>query len=131
MMAIDYHQFIGRSDGPCRLCGEHLDTPQHRTATGRQPSTEPNLQNIPVRSELGREIREAITPLPKAKASADYTEAEKRIAEGLDEEKEWVCADCGREYAEGHLCRYCGSVRVVLKSVVADLFGPDWRKAFE
>jgi DNA-directed RNA polymerase subunit RPC12/RpoP len=136
MMAITHHQYVGRSDGWCRLCGEPIDAECHRAEEGRRHrfglDHEPADQPDPtVSAAVDIHADEPITPLPKAKSSADYTEVEKRIAEGLDEEKDWVCADCGREYKEGHLCRYCGSVRVVLKSVVADLFGPDWRKAFE
>ncbi|WP_432627500.1 DNA polymerase I [Brotaphodocola sp.] len=50
------------------------------TATGRISSTEPNLQNIPVRMELGREIRKVFVPQDGAVfVDADYSQIELRI----------------------------------------------------
>jgi DNA polymerase-1 len=59
------------------------------TATGRLNSQDPNLQNIPIRTERGQEIRKAFVPRDKdfLLLSADYSQIELRIIAALSREK--------------------------------------------
>ena len=59
----------------------HTTFNQDVTSTGRLSSTNPNLQNIPVRTELGRKIRQAFVPGDgKVFVGADYSQFELRLA---------------------------------------------------
>jgi DNA polymerase-1 len=70
-------------------------------ATGRLSSTDPNLQNIPIRSELGREIRGAfIAPPGHSIVSADYSQIELRVLAHLS--KDPVLCDAFRSGQDVH-----------------------------
>lgn len=66
----------------------HTSYHQAVTATGRLSSSDPNLQNIPVRSDEGRRIRQAfIAPVGSRIVAADYSQIELRIMAHLSGDK--------------------------------------------
>lgn len=67
----------------------HTSFNQARAATGRLSSENPNLQNIPIRDEAGREIRKAFVPRNKDYTlfSADYSQIELRLIAALSKEE--------------------------------------------
>lgn len=69
----------------------HTTLNQDVASTGRLSSTNPNLQNIPVRSDLGRRIREAFVPEEgNVFVSADYSQFELRLAAVLADDKKLI-----------------------------------------
>ena len=71
----------------------HTSLNQCVTATGRISSTEPNLQNIPVRTELGREIRKAFVASPgNVLVGADYSQIELRLLAHISGDQGMIAA---------------------------------------
>ena len=76
----------------------HTSFNQANTATGRLSSSDPNLQNIPVRGEEGKEIRKAFIPEPGCLFfSADYSQIELRVMAHLSGDENMIEA-----FREGH-----------------------------
>lgn len=86
---LDYRQVTKLKstyvDGLLKLADEegrvHTTFKQTGTATGRLSSAEPNLQNIPIRTELGREMRKFFIPMSPDRVliDADYSQIELRL----------------------------------------------------
>jgi DNA polymerase-1 len=72
----------------------HASFNQTITATGRLSSSDPNLQNIPIRTELGRKIRAAFVPKNKTDCilSADYSQIELRLLAHFSKDKTLMAA---------------------------------------
>ncbi len=88
----------------------HTSYHQAVAATGRLSSTDPNLQNIPVRNEQGRRIRQAFIPCAGYKlVAADYSQIELRIMAHLSGDKGLLTA-----FSEG---------KDIHKATAAEVFG--------
>ncbi len=91
-------QLIDQADG--RI---HTSFNQTVTATGRLSSSDPNLQNIPVRTELGRQIREAfVAPEDGVFLSADYSQIELRLLAHLSGDEGLIQAFVSGEDFHAH-----------------------------
>ncbi|MHC4694393.1 MAG: DNA polymerase I, partial [Planctomycetota bacterium] len=72
----------------------HASFNQTVTATGRLSSSDPNLQNIPIRTDLGRKVRSAFIPKNKSDCilSADYSQIELRLLAHFSKDKALTAA---------------------------------------
>jgi len=71
----------------------HTSFNQTRTATGRLSSSEPNLQNIPVRGELGKQVRQAfIAPPGSCLVAGDYSQIDLRALAHLSQDESLLSA---------------------------------------
>ena len=102
---LDYRQVTKLKstyvDGLLKVVGEdgkiHTHLKQTGTATGRLSSTEPNLQNIPIRTELGREFRKFFIPENENKLliDADYSQIELRVLAHISGDENMIDAFVG------------------------------------
>lgn len=91
----------------------HTSFNQAVTATGRLSSSNPNLQNIPVRGEDGREIRKAFVPEEGCTFfSADYSQIELRIMAHLSGDEGMI-----RDFREGHDIHAATAARIFRKAL--------------
>ena len=76
----------------------HSKFHQTVTTTGRISSTDPNLQNIPTRMELGRKLRKVFKPEQgRIFVDADYSQIELRVLAHISEDKNMIEAFCNNE----------------------------------
>ncbi|HEV3231707.1 MAG TPA: DNA polymerase I, partial [Candidatus Dormibacteraeota bacterium] len=101
----------------------HTSFNQTVAATGRLSSSDPNLQNIPIRTELGRRIRQAFVARPgNVLVSADYSQIELRVLAHLSQDPALVQA-----FAEGQDIH--SVTAAVVFNVDLDAVTPDQRRA--
>ena len=97
----------------------HTTYNQTVTATGRLSSTAPNLQNIPVRNDDGREIRKAFIPAEGCRFfSADYSQIELRLV--ADFSKDPTMVDAFKHDLDIHAITAAKIYHVPLEEVTAD-----------
>lgn len=128
---LDYRQLTKLkstyADGLLKVADEngrvHTTFKQTGTATGRLSSTEPNLQNIPVRTELGRELRRYFLPENRdyVIVDADYSQIELRLLAAISGDEN-LC-EAFREGADIHT-----STAAAVFGVPREAVTPEMRK---
>ncbi len=99
----------------------HTTYDQTKAATGRLASNAPNLQNIPIRGEMGRRIRRAfIAPPGHVLLSADYSQIELRVLAHLSEDATFC-----RAFDEGH--DFHATIAAQVHGVRPEAVTPDMR----
>ncbi|MBP9924659.1 MAG: DNA polymerase I [Cyclobacteriaceae bacterium] len=99
----------------------HTDYRQAVAATGRLSSNNPNLQNIPIRTEKGRQIRSAFVPRSKEYLfmSADYSQIELRIAASFAKDQTMI--EAFRNKRDIHATTAAKVFKVALEKVTPDM----------
>ena len=99
----------------------HTTYNQTIAATGRLSSTNPNLQNIPIRDENGREIRRAFTASDEEHLflSADYSQIELRIMAALSKDEHMI--EAFRNKQDIHAATAAKIYKVALEEVTSDM----------
>ena len=99
----------------------HTTYDQTKAATGRLASNAPNLQNIPIRGEMGRRIRRAfVAPPGHVLLSADYSQIELRVLAHLSEDATFC-----RAFEEGH--DFHATIAAQVHGVPREAVTPDMR----
>lgn len=97
----------------------HTSYHQALTATGRLSSTDPNLQNIPIREEIGRQIRKAfIAPKGRVLLAADYSQIELRLMAHFSQDEALV--DAFKNGQDVHRRTASEVLGVALENVTSD-----------
>jgi len=117
-LVLDYRKLTKLLGTYLKALGQHIHPRTNRvhtsfhqagTATGRLSSSDPNLQNIPIRTDLGRKIRAAfVAPKGHVLLSADYSQVELRVLAHL----------CGDET----LCAAFAAGEDIHRAVAAEVF---------
>ena len=126
---LDYRQVMKLrstyTEGLLKVADEngrvHSSFNQTVTATGRLSSTEPNLQNIPVRTELGRELRRYFIPCDKNHIllDADYSQIELRLLAAISGDEAMI--EAFRSGTDIHAVTASQVFRVPLHDVTPEL----------
>ncbi|WP_343691436.1 DNA polymerase I [Chitinophaga sp.] len=99
----------------------HTSYNQAVAVTGRLSSTNPNLQNIPIRTDRGREIRKAFVPRSEEYTllSADYSQIELRIIAAISEDQAMI--DAFRQGIDIHAATAAKVYGIPLEEVTSDM----------